>query len=103
VIAYEVIVEVEEGLVEEYITYMEKRHIPAMLATGCFAHAELNRAKETRFRQRYLAETLGDLERYLEQSAPALRKDYSDHFPTGTSLVREIWEEMGRWDPPRKR
>lgn len=100
-IAYEVTVEVEEALVERYIAYMKTRHIPAILATGCFAHAELDRAKQTRFRQRYLANTLGDLERYFEAHAPALRREFDDYFPTGTSLTREIWEELGRWEPQR--
>ncbi|HEV8355233.1 MAG TPA: DUF4286 family protein [Gemmatimonadales bacterium] len=101
-IAYEVTVDVEEGLVESYITYMRSRHIPAALATGCFAHAEFDRATETRFRQRYLAATLADLEGYLERHAPGLRADYARHFPAGTSVTREIWEEVGRWTPPRK-
>lgn len=102
-IAYEVIVDVDEELAEKYIAHMRDRHIPAILATGCFAHAELDRAKETRFRQRYLAASLADLERYLEAHAPALRKDYDRHFPTGTRLTREIWEEVGRWDKPRNK
>jgi hypothetical protein len=101
VIAYEVTVEVDEALAERYIAYMRDRHIPAVLATGCFAHAELDRAKETRFRQRYLAQSLADLERYLEDHTTQLQKDYADHFPSGTRLTREIWEEVGRWDKPR--
>ncbi len=96
-IAYEVTVEVDEALTERYLAYMRDHHIPALLATGCFAHAELDRAKETRFRQRYLAESLAELERYLEDHAPALRRDYEKHFPSGTSLTREIWEEVRRW------
>ena len=76
---------------------MRNTHIPAVLATGGFAHAELDRSKETRFRQRYLAATLADLERYLEDHAPALRKDYARQFPAGTRLERETWEEMQRW------
>ena len=96
-IAYEVTVDVDDGLIERYIAFMQTRHIPRILATGCFAHAEFDRATETRFRQRYLAANLGDLERYLERHAPALREDYAKHFPEGTSLTREIWEEIGRW------
>ena len=77
---------------------MRDHHIPALLATGCFAHAELDRAKETRFRQRYLAESLAELERNTWKiTAPALRRDYEKHFPSGTSLTREIWEEVRRW------
>ena len=95
-IAYEVTVDVGEDLVATFVTYMRTRHIPQILATGCFAHAELDRSAETRFRQRYLAVALADLERYLEFHAPALREDYAKHFPTGTKITREIWEEMDR-------
>ncbi len=96
-IAYEVTVDVDEALAERYIAYMRDRHIPAVLATGCFAHAELDRSKETRFRQRYLAASLADLERYLEDHAPALRADFAREFPAGITLSREIWEEYARW------
>jgi hypothetical protein len=102
-IAYEVTVDVDEALVERYLAFMQTRHIPQLLATGCFAHAELDRAKQTRFRQRYLAATLADLERYLERHAPAIRADYDRHFPEGTRLSREIWEEVHRWNPPRSK
>jgi hypothetical protein len=95
-IAYEVTVDVGEELVPSFVTYMRSRHIPRILATGCFAHAELDRSSETRFRQRYLATALTDLERYLEHHAPGLREDYAKHFPTGTKITREIWEEMDR-------
>jgi hypothetical protein len=97
VIAYEVTVEVEEVLVERFMQFMQTRHIPRILATGCFSHAEFNRATETRFRQRYLAGSLGELERYLERHAPALRAEYAKEFPEGTRLTREIWEELNRW------
>jgi hypothetical protein len=96
-IAYEVTVEVDESLVERYLEFMRTRHIPRILATGCFSHAELDRASETRFRQRFLAATLADLERYLERHAPALRAEFARHFSEGTRLTREIWEELNRW------
>lgn len=96
-IAYEVTVEVADALVERYLEFMRSHHIPRILATGCFSHAEFNRATETRFRQRFLADTLVELERYLEAFAPGLRADYAKHFPEGTQLTREIWEELDRW------
>lgn len=102
-IAYEVTVDVDDGLIDRYIEFMRSRHIPEILATGCFTHAEFNRATETRFRQRYLADNLADLERYLERFAPALREEYAKHFPAGTKLTREIWEELNRWKAGGKR
>jgi inhibitor of KinA sporulation pathway (predicted exonuclease) len=97
VIAYEVTVEVDDGLIERYTEFMQSRHIPQVLATGCFTLAEFDRASETRFRARYLADSLADLERYLERHAPRLRAEYATHFPEGTKLTREIWEELHRW------
>lgn len=96
-ISYEVTVEVDDGLLDEYIDFMRSRHIPKVLATGCFTLAEFDRATETRFRQRYLAAEVADLERYLERHAPALRAEYERRFPEGTRLTREIWEELNRW------
>ena len=96
-IAYEVTVEVDDGLIEPYTEFMRTRHIPAVLATGCFTLAEFDRATETRFRQRYLADNLAELERYLERHAPGLRAEFERQFPEGTKLTREIWEELGRW------
>jgi hypothetical protein len=99
-IAYEVTVDVEEGLIDDYMDFMRSRHIPQILATGCFSHAEFDRASETRFRQRYLADSLAELEQYLERHAPGLREDYEQRFPEGTRVTREIWEELDRW--PRR-
>ena len=96
-IAYEVTSDVDDGLIDGYMEFMRSRHVPHILATGCFTRAEFDRATETRFRVRYLADSLADLERYLEKHAPALRDDFAKHFPTGTKQTREIWEELKRW------
>lgn len=100
-IAYEVTAEVAEALIEAWIEFMRAKHIPAVLATGCFSHAEFDRASETRFRQRFLTDTLANLERYLERHAPALRAEHAKRFPEGVVLTREIWEELHRWSAQR--
>lgn len=96
-IVYEVTVEVSEQLVERYVAYMTGEHVPEVVATGCFTAAEFLRASPTRFRQRYLAASPEDLERYLERHAALLREDYARRFPEGTALTREIWDVEGRW------
>jgi Domain of unknown function (DUF4286) len=93
-IAYEVTAEIAPELSDRYVRYMTDRHVPDLLATGCFVGAELDRAGPGRFRQRYLADSREDLDRYLAEYAPALRKDFARHFPSGTSLSRETWEEL---------
>ncbi|MGY6648869.1 DUF4286 family protein [Wenyingzhuangia sp. IMCC45574] len=40
---YNVTTNVEETILQEWLDYMTKTHIPAMIATGCFTGAKLTR------------------------------------------------------------
>lgn len=96
-LAYEVTAHVKPEVTDRYIEYMRHSHIPDVMGTGCFVEAEMGRGGETRFRQRYLARTSEDLERYLADHAPRLREDFARTFPEGTSLSRETWQQIGHW------
>jgi hypothetical protein len=96
-IAYEVTVEVADELADQFIAYMLVRHIPDLLATGCFVGAEFAQAGEHKFRQRYLAVSREDLDRYLAEHAVRLREDFARHFPSGTALTREVWDLHKSW------
>ena len=98
-IIYEVTAVVETGPAEAYERYM-RQHIPDVLATGCFQEAELSGATPGRYRIRYEASTVEDLERYLATHAPRLRADFASRFPEGVVLAREVWTVMQRWDAP---
>ncbi len=95
----------EEGarLAEAYVRYQTERHIPAVLASGCFLDASFERRfLDTRFRVLYRAESPERLDEYLRDHAPALRDDFARHFPTGLVLSRAVWTVERRWDaaPP---
>ncbi len=96
-IAYEVTVDVAAELADQFIAYMLIRHVPDLLATGCFIGAEFAQAGEVRFRQRYLAFSREDLDRYLAEHAVRLREDFARHFPAGTAITREVWEVHKSW------
>lgn len=96
-IAYEVTVDVAAELADQYIAYMLIRHVPDLLATGCFVGAEFAQAGEVRFRQRYLAFSREDLDRYLAEHAVRLREDFAKHFPHGIAITREVWEVHKSW------
>jgi hypothetical protein len=96
-IVYEVTVDVAPELADQFIAYMLIRHVPDLLATGCFVGAEFAQAGEVRFRQRYLAFSREDLDRYLAEHAVRLREDFAKHFPTGTALTRDVWEVHKTW------
>lgn len=96
-IAYEVTVDVAAELADQFIAYMLIRHVPDLMATGCFVGAEFAQAGEVRFRQRYLAFSREDLDRYLAEHAVRLREDFAKHFPTGAAVTREVWEVHKSW------
>jgi hypothetical protein len=100
VIVYEVTVEVRPDLAAGYIEFMRDRHIPQILATGCFQWGEMHQAGPGLFRQRYLAIDRAALDRYFTDHAPAVRQDFQTHLPEVVSLSRAEWRELGHWNAP---
>lgn len=96
-ITYEVNVEVEPYLADGFQRYMVLKHIPEILATGCFTAIAFERGGPGRFRTRYQAASPDDLERYLEQHTQHFREDFLRHFPEGIRVHRDTWEGLERW------
>lgn len=96
-ITYEVHVDVRPDLASVFEAYMRERHIPQILATGCFTAIAFERAEEGRYRTRYQAASPADLERYLQKHTQEFRADFLTHFPEGCPASRERWEEVEAW------
>jgi hypothetical protein len=96
-ITYEITATVRDDLREAYERYLRDRHIPDLLATGCFSAASLSRSAPGRFRIRYEAHDRASLDRYLAEYAPRLRTDALAHFAEGVELSREEWDVVARW------
>ncbi len=99
-VSYEVTVSVDEGLEAQYERYMRERHIPQIMATGCFHHTVFERGDDGRFRTRYVAETRADLDRYLRDHTTAFRNDFAQHFPTGAAAARAVYGAVQEWTRP---
>jgi hypothetical protein len=95
---YEVIVTVREDLRERFEHYFRTKHIPEILATGCFTEIRFDRSDAGAFRTVYHATTRADLERYLSEHTARFRADFSAHFPDGVTPSREVWTELQSWD-----
>jgi cytochrome b len=95
---YEVTVEVEPALAETFVRYMSGKHIPEVLATGCFRRIRLDRAGPTTFRTVYEAATPDDLDRYLRNHTAGFRADFASHFPAGVTATRAIWTQVALWE-----
>lgn len=94
---YEVVVDAEPGVTARFEAYMCEKHIPEILATGCFTEIRLQRGDGGRFRTVYSAESRADLERYLTDHTAAFRADFTAHFPDGVSAAREVWTDLKAW------
>ena len=96
-LTYSITATVEDGLIARFEEYMGKTHIADVLATGKFVGAAMARARPGLYRIDYFARTQADLDDYLAHHTEPLRQDYMAHFPSGTSVTREIWTDVQRW------
>jgi hypothetical protein len=102
VITYEVTAVVDASIADQYERYMRERHVPDLMATGCFAAADLTRGAAGRYRVRYEALTRESLDRYLREHAERLRAHFAETFPWGVRVEREEWEHVGHWTASTK-
>ena len=94
---YEVIVQVREDLQGAFERYFIARHIPEILATGCFLDIRFERADSGAFRTVYHAATRADLDRYLTEHTARFRADLGRDFPEGITASRENWTVIKAW------
>src|ERR1043165_5855687 len=76
---YEVTVAYSGGDSVEFETYMADKHIPDVLATGCFAAAFFAK-EENRYTVGYHVDTPGDMQHYMDAFAPALRDEVMERY-----------------------
>ena len=93
-VTYEVHADVEPFASDSFQRYMVLKHIPGILATGCFQAVALERGAPGRFRTRYQAAAQEDLDRYMEGHTQAFREDLLRNFPEGVTTHRETWESI---------
>ncbi len=93
-LVYEVHVEIDADKAADFATYMQTKHLPEILDTGCFVAIEFECIAGNHFRSRYIARTREDIDRYLEEFTAAFRDDFARHFPNGVKVWREIWEQL---------
>ena len=96
-LSYEVILTVRADLVAAWEKYLPG-HTADVMATGCFASAEIERTDDGRYRCRYTAESKAMLDRYLIDHAPRLRADALAKFPEGVETSRAVWTSVRHFE-----
>lgn len=98
-IVYNVTVLIENDVREEWLAWMRDHHIPDVMATGCFAENKLMKvlvddpqAIATTYAFHYVANSMEDYQRYVDNHAEALRKDAVDRYGAKMNAFRTLLE-----------
>ncbi len=83
---YNVTINVEESIQDQWVNWMQKKHIPDMLKTGKFSKAKMTKVVieeemgGVTYSVQYTCESKAVLEQYIKENADELRKEGSQLF-----------------------
>jgi hypothetical protein len=97
---YSVTVSIDDDKAEEWETWMQSRHIPDVMATGCFLNYQLFRLLEPApepgtqtFNIQYVCSDKAALDDYLENFADTLRHEHSRRYEGKFVAFRTVLEK----------
>ena len=98
-IIYNVTVNIDEDIEEEWLEWMTSKHIPDILATGCFKDSNVFKVlspepdEGVTYSIHYIAEDLEDYERYQIENAALLQSEHKDKFAGRFTAYRTVLEK----------
>lgn len=99
-ILYNVTVKVEAAIAEDWLLWMQEKHIPDVMKTGLFVEHKLLRMlshqtdEDPTFCVQYFLESQEDFDSYQKEFAPALQKEHIDRFGERAMAFRTILETV---------
>jgi hypothetical protein len=98
---YNVTVNVEVSVVQEWKNWMKTTHIPEVMKTGYFEHFKMLRlvnesedAEGETFAIQYSAQSLSSINSYLSIEAPLLQKEHMERYGSRCVAFRTVLEEV---------
>lgn len=94
-ILYNVTVSIDPAISEEWLEWMRSKHIPDVMATGCFVESRLSRVHGEEeggvtYSVMYLSLSQEKIDEYREIHAPALQKDHSERYSGRFAAFRTL-------------
>ena len=100
-ILYNVTINVDEDVEQDWIRWMKETHIPEVMATGFFKEhrmmkmlTEHDKEKGKTYSIQYLAESLADVETYLNSVAVKLQKAFIIRYGSKLAAFQTVLEEV---------
>jgi hypothetical protein len=101
-ICYNVTVQIDPSVMEDWVSWMKKVHIPDVMNTGMFISASMYRLQDIEqtdptFVIQYTCLTMYDLECYQQRYAPALQEAHKMRYSDKYVAFRTIMEQEEVW------
>ena len=94
-ILYNVTVSIDPSIADEWLEWMRARHIPDVMATGCFVESRISRVHGEEeggitYAITYLSPSQEKIDEYRDTHAPALQKEHSERYAGRFAAFRTI-------------
>jgi hypothetical protein len=100
-ILYNVTVNVEDGIHDEWLKWMRTKHIPDVMRTGMFEEnrmfkllSKFEGEKGTTYSIQYFAESMRHYEKYQSEYAPKLQKETAERYGNKIVAFRTLLQEV---------
>ncbi len=100
-VLYNVTINIDDDVEQDWIRWMKEEHIPEVMETGFFVENRMMKMlsespDETgkTYAIQYMAQSLDDIETYLEKDAPKLQKQGIIRYGTKMAAFRTVLEEV---------
>lgn len=98
-ILYNVTVNIDDSVHDEWLKWMKSKHIPDVLATGLFIENKIFKVKSddegNTYSIQYFLEDIDKLNEYQTHHAPALHLDHTEKYKDKFVAFRTIMELVG--------
>ena len=100
-VLYNVTVNVEDGVLQDWLSWMKNHHIPEIMSTGCFVENKMLRlinddpeAQGQTFAVEYYAKSMSMVNDYLQNHAPAIAQKHVQRYMNRCVSFRTVLEEI---------
>ncbi|HTF03168.1 MAG TPA: DUF4286 family protein [Bacteroidia bacterium] len=98
-IIYNVTVNIDSSVHDEWLDWMKNTHIPEVVATGCFSAGHIFRImvdeqSGVSYSIQYTAASIEEIQRYMKDFAPALQKEHTEKYADKFTAFRTLLEKV---------
>lgn len=97
---YNVTIKIDHARADEWLEYMKAKHLPDVMATGCFLSYRLSRLLDEgdlegiTFTIQYTCDDLNDFLKYKQIHAADLQREHSEKFGNDFVAFRTVMEVL---------